>query len=253
MSKHQIILFIVINLSISNTMAKDKLSFSTGATYITGKYGTSESTDIYYVPLSLKYKFKKLTFKLTVPYLEKTGSKNVIKDLGKVGQQLVTKRTTETGLGDISAALRYNFYYNQNYKFLIDAEGKVNIGTASVSKGLGTGKTDYSFRLGLYKVFDQLTPYSKIGFKVYAHPRLNDVFFASAGLVYKFTPSIAAGIDYSWREKVSRTSAEKNQLTGFSSQKLTKNWTIQEYIIKGFSRSTADWGGGISINYGFDL
>ena len=80
MSKHQIILFIVINLSISNTMAKDKLSFSTGATYITGKYGSSESTDIYYVPLSLKYKFKKLTFKLTVPYLEKTGSKNVIKD-----------------------------------------------------------------------------------------------------------------------------------------------------------------------------
>lgn len=105
---------------------------------------------------------------------------------------------------------------------------------------MGTGKTDFSFRLGFYKVFDQLTPYARVGYKVYGSSQLNDVFFVSTGLSYKVNPIISAGFDYSWREKVSKRGDEKHQLTGFSSQKLSKNWGLQEYIIKGFGRSTAD-------------
>ena len=102
-------------------------------------------------------------------------------------------------------------------------------------------------------MFDKLTPYTRFGFKVYGSPRLNDVFFVSSGLSYKFNTTISAGFDFAWREKLSTTGDEKRQLTGFSSQKLTKNWGLQEYIIKGFGRSSADWGGGISISYAFDL
>lgn len=191
--------------------------------------------------------------KLTVPYLEKTGPINVIKDIGQISQRIETTRTTESGLGDISAELRYNLYYNKTHKFLINTEGKVNFGTASESKGLGTGKIDYSFRLNAFKMFDQLTPYSRIGYKVYGSQFLKDVFFASAGLVYKVNSIVTAGVDYSWREQVSKTAVDKHQITGFSSQKINKNWSIQEYIIKGFTRSTADWGGGLSISYGFEL
>lgn len=248
-----VLLMIISQLLFSNAMASSKFSFSTGATYITGNYGGSDSTDVYYVPFTFKYKYEKLRFKLTIPYLEKTGPRNVIVGIGQVGQQVSTIQTTETGLGDISAAVRFNFYYNQAFKILLDAEGKVNIGTADVDKGLGTGKTDYSFRLGLYKVFDKLTPYVKGGYKVYGRSKLNDVFFVSTGLSYKLNPTISAGLDYAWREKVSDSGAERNRITAFSRQKLTKNWGLQEYIIKGFGRSTADWGGGISISYGFDF
>jgi len=234
-------------------MASDKFTFSTGATYITGNYGGSDSTDIYYVPFTFKYKYEKFRFKLTIPYLEKTGPRNVVVGIGQVGPKASIIQTTETGIGDISAALRYNIYYNQEFKLSLDAEGKVYFGTADVNKGLGTGKTDYSFRLGIYKVIDDFTPYVKGGFKVYGRSKLNDVFFVSTGLSYKLNSTISAGFDYAWREKVSDTGAEKNQLTGFSSQKLTKNWGLQEYIIKGFGRSTAAWGGGISISYGFDF
>ncbi len=244
---------IIFQLLCSNVMASDRFSFSTGATYVTGNYGGSDSTDVYYVPFTFKYKFEKFKFKLTIPYLEKTGPRNVIVGIGQVGQRGSTIQTTETGLGDITAAVRYNVYYNQAFKLLMDVEGKVNIGTADVDKGLGTGKTDYSFRLGLYKVFDKLTPYVKGGYKFYGRAKLNDVFFVSTGLSYKVNSTIAAGFDYAWREKVSDTGAERNRITGFSSQKLTKNWGLQEYIIKGFGRSTAAWGGGISISYGFEF
>ncbi len=245
--------FIIISFFSVDIIASEKLSFSTGTTYLTGNYGSTESTDIYFVPFTFKYKYNKLRLKLMIPYLEKTGPKNVIKDIGQIGQRVVSTRTTESGLGDISATARYNFYYNKAYKFLINAEGKVSLGTASKSKGLGTGKIDYSFKLDFFKVMDTLTPYTKVGYKVYGSSRLNNVFFVSAGLVYKVNSIVSTGVDYSWREKVTNRGAEKHQLTGFSSQKLTTNWSIQEYIIKGFTRSTADWGGGISVNYGFKL
>jgi hypothetical protein len=249
----KLLFLICINLVCSNVIAKESFSFSTGATYITGDYGSSAQTEIYFVPFTFKYKYDKLNFKVTVPYLEKTGSKQVIQDIGQFGQRITSRTTTETGLGDISAAIRYNFYSNQKYQFLIDMEGKVNIGTASESKGLGTGKTDYSFRIGLYKVFNDITPYARLGFKVYGSPILNDVFYVSTGINYKIKPFISAGFDFAWREKVSDTGADKLQLTAFSSQNISKTWTIQEYIIKGFSRSTADWGGGVSVAYKFQF
>jgi len=233
--------------------ADDKLTFSTGATYITGDYGSSVPTEIYFVPFTFKYKIKKIQFKLLIPYLEKTGPENVLLDVGQVRQRVSTTRTTESGLGDITASMRYDLYFNPKYKIFINTQGKVKFGTADENKGLGNGKTDYSFNMGFFKIFNALTPFAKVGYKVYGRRDFNDVIFASAGMTYKINATISSGLIYSYRQKVTDSGVDKQQITGFSSQKLTKNWSLQEYIIKGFGRSTADWGGGLSISYKFLL
>ncbi len=241
--------FLAILLYQPEILAKESFSFSTGVTYLTGDYGSEEATDIYFVPFSFKYKNSNFSLKLTIPYLEKTGPSHIINDIGQTGQQITTVRTTESGLGNISATAKYNVFYHPAHQLLIDLAGSVNIGTASESKGLGTGKTDYGIQLGVYKVINKLTPFAKIGFKVYGSRQLNDVFSLSSGFSYKIIDEVSAGLNYSWREQVSISGTDKHQLTGFSSQKLNKNWSLQEYIFKGFGRSTADWGGGLSISY----
>ncbi len=243
-------LFILLFFS-SYTAAAGKFTFSTGATYITGDYGNSEKTEIYFVPFSFKYKLKKIQFKLTIPYLEKTGPQNILIDVGQLRQRVRTTRTTESGLGDITAAIRYRLYYNPEHKIFINSGFKVKFGTADEGKGLGSGKTDYSFHLGFFKVFNALTPYAKVGYKVYGRNDFNDVFFASLGLSYKINSTVSSGIKYSYRQKVTDSGVDKQQITGFSSQKLTKNWGLSEYVSKGFGRSTSDWAGGLSISYKF--
>jgi len=206
------------------------------------------------VPFSFKYKLKKIQFKLTIPYLEKTGPENILIDVGQTGQRvrtIRTTRTTESGLGDITAAIRYRLYYNPEHKIFINSGFKVKFGTADEGKGLGSGKTDYSFNLGFFKVINAFTPYAKVGYKLYGRKDLNDVFFASLGLSYKINSVISSGIKYSYRQKVSDRGVDKQQITAFSSQKLTKNWGLSEYINKGFGRSTSDWAGGLSISYKF--
>lgn len=48
-------------------------SASIGGDYSTGKYGSGESTDVYYMPLQLSYDKGPVTFKINVPYIRVTG------------------------------------------------------------------------------------------------------------------------------------------------------------------------------------
>ncbi len=245
------IIFILSGLNSSPAFSKNKFTVSTGGTFITGDYGQTEATEMFYVPFTLKYKYKKFTLKTTIPYLHKTGPRPVIRDVGSVnsGPRRITK--TESGLGNINASLSYRFFYSPKFNFMSDIRAKVFIGNASQSKGLGTGKTDYSFRLSVYKFINDFTPFARVGYKVYSHPRLNDVFFTHLGFSYKLTDWLSGGLNYAWREKVSNKGEDKNQITVFSTQKLDQHWKIQEHIIKGFGRSTADWGAGFSVSYSY--
>src|SRR5258705_1572146 len=53
-------------------------TLGTGFDYTTGKYGTSEKTEILYVPLSGKYETGPWTFRAVVPYIRITGPGNVV-------------------------------------------------------------------------------------------------------------------------------------------------------------------------------
>lgn len=65
-------LFLLVALCSTNVYA-DGFSASIGGDYSTGKYGASESTDVFYMPLQLSYDNGSMTFKLNVPYIRVTG------------------------------------------------------------------------------------------------------------------------------------------------------------------------------------
>lgn len=233
-----------------------RFSISSGATYLAGDYGLDDDTSVLYLPLTGKYRTDDWTFKLTVPYLVKRGPRNVLVGIGSVeGQRSVLKTTTESGLGDIVASMRFNAFYHRASHTLIDFKGKVKFGTADGTKALGTGETDYSLSAGIYKVFDQITPYIRAGYQFFgssSRSQLNDGFFGSAGLSYKMTPTMTGGLDFSLREKAFASGTTRRQLIGYVSYKLDNNWKLGAHLIKGFGRSSLNWGGGISLDYTFD-
>ena len=57
----------------STSALADGFSASIGGDYSTGKYGTSDSTDVFYMPLVASYSKGPMTFKLNVPFLSVTG------------------------------------------------------------------------------------------------------------------------------------------------------------------------------------
>lgn len=233
--------------------AEPGFSLTTGLDYSTGKYGSTETTEIYYVPFTGKYETDKYTLKLTVPYLRVTGPGNVLIDLGPIGP-VSTASTTQSGLGDIVAAATYNLYEGRGNGTLVDVTAKIKFATADEAKGLGTGENDYALQADLYKTLGKNNLFGTLGYRVMGDPAgvtLNNVFFASLGAGRQYSQETSAGLILDLREKVSATSFPQQELTAYVSHKLGKTWKAQAYALKGFSDGSPDWGAGAMFTAAF--
>lgn len=238
-------------LIMLNPVHASETTVSLGADYSSGKYGGSESTEILYIPMILKYETGPWIGKLTIPYIRITGPGDVVPDLGRVGTFTRT-RQTEQGLGDITASLTRAVYSDQ--RVLLDATGKIKFATADEDKFLGTGENDYAAHLDAYFLHGRLTPLATLGYKVLGDPpgrKLDNVIYASAGFTYKVDPKISAGMIYDYRERSTPTNTARRELMVFATHKLQPDWSLQTYAVRGFSDDSADWGVGVIVGHAY--
>lgn len=238
-------------------LAEGSFTLTSGVDYSTGKYGQSQSTDITYVPFIGKYEINNTTIKLTVPWVKITGPGDVVGGsgpivLGKSNRPI----TTESGLGDVVLSATQTIAQIGAAKPLVlDLTGKIKFATASTSKGLGTGKNDYTISMDAYKsIPHNLTLFGDIGYKVLGDPsgtNLNNVWFSSAGLSYKINASSSAGMMANVRQATLNSSQPMRELTVFASHKFNKQYKLQGYLSHGYSDASADWGGGMMLGLMF--
>lgn len=240
-------------LPLSAHAGDAQLSLGVGLDYSTGKYGETQSTEIWYLPVTAKVESGKTTFKLTVPYLRITGPGGVVKDLGKIGAGGGAK-TTETGLGDVVAALTYAAYENAANGLMLDVTGKIKFATADEDKGLGSGENDYAVQVDAYKTSGVTTLFGTLGYKVLGDPtgvKLDNVFYGTLGVSRKFSDLTSAGLMLDLRQKSSATGDPQREVTAYVARKLDKQWKAQAYAVKGFTDGSPDWGLGANLTYAF--
>jgi len=239
-----------------NALAADGLTtLSVGADYTTGKYGNTDSTDILYVPFTSKYEIGPWTWKLVVPWIHITGPANVV---GAPGDTVVvgnnTGRRTESGLGDIVGSGFYNVLNERNSPIGLDLGAKVKFGTADETRGLGTGKNDYSVQADLFKPIGALTPFGSVGYRWYGDPagiNFKNVVYWSLGASYKLSQPTSVGVAYDHRPAIVDNGNHVSEATFFVSQKLSPDWKLQFYGVKGFAIGSPDWGVGGVLAYSY--
>ena len=250
----------MLSFIATTTHAKDDgntLKFSTGLDYSSGSYGLSQDTDILYIPFSVGYETFPWNFKLTVPYVRITGPGGVVAgaDGGVViGTSTDNKRTTEEGLGDIVLSSSYALDSLLDTSVLLDLMVKAKIGTADETKGLGTGKNDYSLQLDVAKKYGKITPFATLGYKVMGDLEeldLNDVWYSSTGFDYKINPTLSSGISFDYKEATTSTSEASKEGVAYLNWKLNSKASIMGYGVIGFSDGSPENGAGIqfSIKY----
>ncbi len=80
---------------------------------------------------------------------------------------------------------------------------------------------------------------------------LRNVWLGSIGVSYKINPLTNLGIMADYRQKTLETSEPLREITLFSSYKLSNQYKLQAYLIHGYSKVSADWGGGIMLGHTF--
>jgi hypothetical protein len=131
--------------SVESSFAYDRTSptwqYGLSFSYLTGDYGTDEDTDIYYTAVSFKRYFEEGDVTLTIPYLDISDGATYVG--GEV--EPLEGGGGGSGLGDVILKGRYYAIEQDELLPYIDLVGSLKLPTADEDKGLGTGKTDFTF------------------------------------------------------------------------------------------------------------
>ena len=226
---------------------------TTGADYSSGDYGTASDTNILVVPLSLRYKTGGLRLSATLPWLRIDGSSAIVGDgSGGVVIDPDAPRTVRDGIGDLSLGASY-LIPEETLGFGLDLSGRVKLPTASGSKGLGTGKTDFSVGAEVSKTFGNLTPFASVGYRLPGDPDgidLNNALNASAGASLALGQTIVIA-SYDYRESTSTLSADSHELFGAVGTPLNDRLNFTLYGTTGLSEGAPDFGVGAMITAKF--
>ncbi|HEY6094225.1 MAG TPA: hypothetical protein VIU93_04655 [Gallionellaceae bacterium] len=220
-----------------------RFSLGAGFDYSTGKYGGTTSTDILYIPVVAKYETDTLTLKLTVPYISVTSLGNVVRGMGVISRSTSTRTTTQSGLGDIIATAAYVVYDASG--LLLDVAGNIKFGTASASKGLGTGQNDYSAQLDAFYTVDATTLFATAGHKIVGVPEgiaVNNINYGTLGVRQKLDNRHAVGLMLDAAQSPTELAPGTRELTAFITSQLSSDRKLQAGVMKGYSDASPDWG-----------
>jgi len=243
-----------IAMPIAHAGDWESLKIFSGFDYSSGKYGEATDTAIFYVPVSVKYETGPWGFRATTSYIHIHGPANVIG--GEAGGFSTgvpsTGSVSRSGPGDILLGVTYSLESLWRKALFIDFTGKVKVPTASASKGLGTGKTDFTAQVDIAKTWGRFTPFATLAYRFMGTPRayvLRDAWNASLGLQYTASHVVSTGVSFDYRQSVSPTGTDPRELFGYVAVALGEKWTLDFYGVAGLSDGSPDAGGGIQITF----
>jgi hypothetical protein len=222
-------------------------SLSFGVERTTGDYGQARDTTITTVPVTFRLGSRPWQFGVTVPWIEVKGPGNVTRDLGRF-RPAGTNRS-ESGVGDIVAFATRGLATGAGGSGL-DATAAIKLGTASASKGLGTGEEDFSLQLDAYGGGGGLVPFGTLGHRWVGDPpgvSLRDVLFARLGAARWLDADTTAGLMWSGQERLAAGLEPKSELTAFYTRRFGAGWKAHFYGLLGLEDGSPDYGAGAFV------
>lgn len=233
-------------------LAEGKLSLTTGFEYSSGDYGDPIDTEIWVVPLSLKYQNGPFTARVSTSWLHVSGPGTVTPE----GEPIIGsgKNKTEQGMGDVYATLSWNLLDERDYPVGLEAGTKVKFATADADKYLGTGENDYALQAEIFKPVGNWYPSIKLGYNWKGDPQgidYRNVWYGSVGTDYRLTKKYSVGGYYDWRQKLSASGSAVSEAMLYFHTRIDDSNKLNVYLLTGFSDASPNWGGGLSYTHSF--
>jgi hypothetical protein len=238
-------------------VAPARMSFTIGAGYDQGDFGTSELSQAIYFPFSFRYSASRFDFSV---------SSSVARLSAPDGVRLIDGVPTQTGFGDM--AFRETGLGDtvlRSRLFLVEDRGpdtstpsitpffRLKLPTAPEERGLGTGKTDYGFGVELDKDFGSAFIFGDLGYTVVGKIPglgLRDRPVASIGIGKQLSDAVSVSSMLDWRRSIIAGIPDPADLVGVLSYRVGST-TISPNAFLGLTDGSPDFGLGIQVRFRF--
>lgn len=238
--------------------AQDRLRFSLSSSfnYSTGDYGTSEDTELIYVPFTFGVKLDRFAVAVTVPYLRQTSQIVTLTGGGVAVRkekkaQAAQETDTESGLGDVLLRASFVLLPEQPVWPEITPYLKIKFPTADEDRGLGTGEFDETIGVDLSKTFlDRFAAFLTLAYTFIGSPAgsdLDDTFGWSVGLAYAIARPVTVFAFLDGATAISSGQDNPLELRVGAEWRLTDIVRLTGAVTKGLSDGSADWGVSASV------
>lgn len=247
-------------------LAQEELRVGAGLEYSTGDYGSVSDTNLWSMPVTGEYTLGALAFRASLPWLRLTGPGDVIPGLGQVGSvkgrrkgdpgtPSTAHRSTESGMGDLSASVTYALPFSAQDQLAFDVTGRIKVPTADEDKGLGTGEFDYAIEAGAYQSLGaQWRLTASLGYALLGSSDaipLDNIFYGSLGAQFRIDERLTAGLNFALGEATSSFGEARADLSASIAYDLDDNLRLRAYVLKGFADGSPDRAVGMMVEMRF--
>lgn len=245
-------------------------------TYMSGNYGTSSTTSITYLPLSIRRLFDNGDLTFIVPYIcitgdgavtvlsgtpnrvSKTGTATTGQGGGKKNKEpgnVEPTSSTDCGIGDLVFRGRYYLVDEQGLIPTIAVTGRIKFPTADSDRGLGTGRFDESLGVEMSKkLIGNWMGFVDFGYTFIGDPEgldLRNQWYYDVGAGYNVTSNLLLSMYYEeYRALIEGLSNPRDLLFALN-YKATSALRFNASILVGLSDGAPDYGltGGVSWRF----
>lgn len=239
-----------VGILLANSMPLSaQTTVSLNLDYAEGKYGETEKSSAWTMPLIIKHQMGDFSLKLNLPYVRATGT------AAAGGDRFAPSRQVQEGFGDMVVTATYAVLGGTEPGLMLDFGAKAKFATADKQNDLiTTGKNDYSLLADFLQPIGPVVGLLTVGKTKKGDPDgvdYRDPWFASAGLSYKAAERTNVGVLYDFRQKLTPRGAPVSEAMLFVEHKFSNQYRLQAYVVRGFSDASPDLGVGATVSARF--
>lgn len=217
-----------------------------------GKYGDMRDTTTATTSLALAYDTERFGVDFLLPYLDERGPGRVLFLPGRRPVVVFGPDRTASGPGDVTAGLTAYLLDQETRGLDLDAGAIVKFGTASASKGLGTGKDDFSMQVAVGRGFGPVSTTVTAGYTFVGKAPglgLKNSAYGSVDASVSLPHRWALGATYSAGQSgtVDSTVPAARDVTIYLEWRFARHWKADAYVVKGYSTQSPDRGAAFTI------
>ena len=234
-----------------------------GYSYTRGNYGESVASESHAKTLSLQWTAYDTDFLLSTSYLNRTAPAGTIITRVKKRITVTPRLVSASGQGDIYASANREVLEHPATAIAVNLVASVKIAAADASKGLGTGKNDYSLGLTASYPLEKAmlsggTRYSVLGDPgklkvngIQENIRFQNVWSAYLSLSTEFTPHNTSAVSFTAEQPSGSGTAYYQVLEISSSYHFSGNGGMRFFANKGMTQNSPDWSAGLGLYTSF--